>query len=725
MSPGSRSVFSPVTEQRSLFPPAVELGSGKPAAPDPFLVIARRRVLWFSIVVLFWMGAVFVRQVHLQIVRRAFFEEKARMQQQRTVPVRAGRGLILDRRGRELAVSVPVDSICAMPAEITDPDSVAAILSPIVRVPRAELAKRFAGRRGFCWVQRLVEPEVADRVRALNLKGIYFHKESKRYYPKGKTAAHLVGAVGLDQIGLAGIEQSKEEDLQGRPGIMVVSADARQRQFAGKLSREPEPGLNIMLTVDERIQSVAEREVSRAVARTGAEAAAIVILEPATGAVLAMANHPAFDPNRPPRSASELEVRRNYAVSSAFEPGSTFKLLTISAALEEKVARPDEIVDCQMGSIVVAGLRIRDHKKFGQLTVEQVLSNSSDVGAIKLGMRLGDRRMYQYIRRFGFGRPTGIELPGEAEGLTKPAEEWSKVSIGAISMGQEVGVTAIQMAQAVAAIANTGVLVPPRVIQSTFEAGGQPSPAVPRPGRRALSPETAIQVKRMMEKVVLEGTGKLARLDGYTAGGKTGTAQKIDPRTGAYSKSHFVASFVGFAPLHNPAVAIAVILDSPRGLHSGGGVAAPIFARVATEVLRYLQVPQDVPVNPATRRPLAEPDATLLTEVSDFSPDNDWGSRTGAFGAKQNKPGPVLAIVVNPRFPAPDLQPSLNPGLAGAMGRMSVPDFYGQTMRAVAEQAAALGLEVELHGSGLARLQSPPPGAPLPIGARVMVEFER
>ena len=345
----------------------------------------------------------------------------------------------------------------------------------------------------------------------------------------------------------------------------------------------------------------------------------------------------------------------------------------------------------------------------------QVLANSSDVGAIKLGMRLGDRRMYQYLRRFGFGRPTGIELPGEAQGLTKPAEQWSGVSIGAISMGQEVGVTALQMARAVAAIANEGVMAEPRVIQAAHETGKEPAKAAPRPGRRVLSAETAIVVKRMMERVVLEGTGKLARLEGYTAGGKTGTAQKIDPRTRAYSKTDYLASFVGFAPLHKPAVAVAVILDSPRGLHSGGGVAAPIFARLTPEVLRYLQVAEDVPVRPGRRRPPADPDAVLLAEVSDFSPqgmaEGGWGA---AAGATMNR-NITLAAAIQP-LAARGQSPMPYP---------LTPDFVGLTVRSVAEQAVALGLEVELHGSGLARIQSPPAGAPLPAGARVTVGFER
>src|SRR5712692_5385634 len=549
--------------QGTLFPPAVELGDRPAPAFDPHLLAARRKVLWFGIFISCWAVAVFVRLVYLQVVQRGFYEEKARLQQERTVAVRASRGLILDRRGRELAISVPVDSICAMPAEIADPESVSAILSRILGLPRAELAKKLSVRHGFCWIARLVEPELADRVRALGLKGIYFQKESKRYYPKGTTAAHLIGAVGLDQVGLAGLEQAREEELQGRPGAMVVSADARQRHFAGRLTQQPDPGLNIILTVDERIQYVAERELNEAISRTHAKAGAVVVLEPATGAVLAIANYPGFNPNQPVRSGTDIEKRRNFAISSAFEPGSTFKLVTISAALEEKVTRPDEVIDCQMGSIIVAGHRIRDHKAFGRLTVEQVLVNSSDVGTIKLGMRLGERRMYQYIRRFGFGRPTGLELPGEAAGLTKPAERWSKISIGAISMGQEVGITAMQLVQAVAAIANGGTRVRPHLIEATFETGGKPVPVAQPPAQRVLSPETAIAIKRMMEQVVLNGTGKLGRLEAYTAGGKTGTAQKIDPHTRTYSKTDFVASFVGFAPLNNPALVVAIILDAP------------------------------------------------------------------------------------------------------------------------------------------------------------------
>ncbi len=721
---GPRTGWRP--EQGSLFPPAVELGSNATAGPDPALSHVRRQVVWFAIAVLCWMVVVLARLCYLQVVRRSFFEEKARLQQQRTVEVRASRGLILDRRSHELAISVPVDSICAMPVEIPDPEAVGRILSQVLGLPRRELVKKLSVGHGFCWIARLVEPEQADRVRALGLKGIYFQKESKRYYPKGSTAAHLIGAVGLDQVGLAGIEQAREEELHGRPGKMLVSADARQRQFAGTLSQQPDPGVNLILTVDERIQYIAERELGEAVGRTGAAAGSIVMLEPATGAVLAVANYPTFNPNQPVRSPREMEKRRNYAIASAYEPGSTFKLVTIAAALEEKVARPEEVIDCQMGSIVVAGHRIRDHKPFGRLTVEQVLVNSSDVGTIKLGMRVGERRLYQYIRRFGFGRPTGVELPGEAMGLTKPAEQWSKISIGAISMGQEVGVTAMQMAQAVGALANGGTLVPPRVLEATFETGSKPVPVPRSTGRQVLSPETAIEMKRMMEMVVLNGTGKLARLEGYTAGGKTGTAQKIDPRTGAYSKTNFVATFVGFAPLNNPAIVVAIVLDSPRGLHSGGGVAAPIFPRVAGEALRCLQVPQELPVDPALRRRRMRPDPQLLAEVSDFNPDNGLQAieRRGEEASWRGEEAERWAGEEANRRRGEE-EPDVRRAVLLAVTHRAMPDFYGKPMREVVEQATAIGLALELRGSGVARRQFPSPGSPWPTGARVTVEFER
>lgn len=653
---------------------------GQPEGPPRDLAVARQRLVWFAIVALGWAGILFARLVDFQVVRRSFFEEKARLQQKRTVAVAASRGLILDRRGRTLAISVPVDSIFATLSEISDRESVQEILSPILGIPRAELARKLAPKGGFVWIQRLVDPEVSERVKALNLRGIYFQKESKRYYPKGTTAAHLIGAVGLDQAGLAGIEQSRDEDLQGLPGRMVVSSDARQRHFAGLLTQEPEPGLNLMLTIDERIQSLVERELEATMLRTGAEAASIVITEPSSGAVLAMASAPSFNPNQPVRSAVEAERRRNFAVGASFEPGSTFKLITVAAALEEKLTRPDEVIDCQMGSIVVGGRRIKDHKPFGRLTVSQVVANSSDVGVIKLGMRLGDRRMYQYIRRFGFGRATGVELPGEEMGLTKPDREWSGMTIGAISMGQEVGVTAMQMVQAVGVIANDGVLQPPRVIETLFENGRQPATAPPRPGRRVISAETAIQVKRMMEMALLEGTGKQARLQGYTAGGKTGTAQKIDPVTRAYSKTKYVAGFVGIAPLRNPSIAVAVVVDSPKGLHSGGGVAAPIFGRIAGEVLRYLGVPEEMPDDPARRR------RARLDE-------RPWNRE------------PAAATV--------------------RVAQNYMPDFLGQPVRTVAEMAAAIGLAVDMRGSGVARQQVPLPGTPLGAEPRVLVEFEQ
>ncbi len=691
--------------QRSLFPPACELGD-RETSMGPVLATARKRIIWFGLAMLGWAAVLFFRLVDLQVVRRAFFLDLARQQHEHSLEVRSTRGQILDGRGRELAASIELESIFVRPADISDPAGKAAVLARVLETPRAELLKKFSGGPKFQWVERLVSPQTAERVRALNFTGLYFQKEAKRIYPKGSMAAHVVGAVNIDQEGQAGVEQALNEPLAGLPGKMVITTDARQRSFSGAFVWSPEPGRSVMLTIDERIQYVVERELARAIERTGAPAGTIVVIQPGTGAILGIANHPGFDPNQPvrgkrnsPQEQREVLKRRNYAAEVTIEPGSTFKLITFAGALEEKLARPGEVLDCQMGSIVVAGERIGDHKPFGRLTVEQVLAYSSDVGTIKLGLRLGKERLYRYIRDFAFGRPTGIEAPGEAAGLTKPPKRWRGRSIGSISMGQEIGVTTLQLVQAVGAIANNGMLAPLRLVESTFATGEKPTPAPRRPPRRVISAETAILLKKMMEKAVLEGTGKLARLEGYTAGGKTGTAQKIDA-TGAYSKTDHVASFVGIAPVNNPAIVVAIVLDSPKGPHSGGGVAAPVFPRVATEVLRYLGVPAD----PTLRPSRVQPDARLLAELSDFNPENAHQGRLEAEAPE----APAAPMVQAPAL---------------VLAEASVPDFYGRGVRSVFEEALALGLEVDARGRGIARRQSLPAGSPAPAGARILVEF--
>jgi cell division protein FtsI (penicillin-binding protein 3) len=611
----------------------------------------------------------------------------------------------------------------------------------------------------FAWIARKVDAPTSERIRALNLKGIYSQKESKRYYPKRELAAQTLGYVGLDDEGLGGLERSFDSRLRGKPGKMLISLDARRKWF-GRVERRPEPGENLVLTIDEKIQYIAERELDAAMKQTHAIAGTAIVENPRTGEILALANYPTFNANA--FRKSDPQALKNRAVSDIYEPGSTFKVVTLAAALEEKLTTPEEIFDCENGSIVINNLRIHDHKPYGALTVSQILANSSDVGAIKVALRLGDERFDQYIRAFGFGRSTGIELPGETRGLTKPVNRWSKVSIGAISMGQEIGVSALQLISMMSTIANDGVYTAPRLVAGgigpgTNSAGGlQRVVFHPMEQRRVISTLTAAEMKKMLEGVVLYGTGRKAILDGYTSAGKTGTAQKIDPHSGRYSHTNYIASFAGFAPINNPAITVEIILDSPQGDHEGGGAAAPVFARVAQQTLQYLNVPHDAEISERRRQLLrasVKPD-----EIIDSSPDRlgdaaiaenessaDEESSVAHNPSVTTKPSAAHVIPAGvkptPSRPAVTLTAKATPRpsttatlpLVGGRGTVVVdiggstvaPSLLGLPVRNALETAQQAGIEIDIVGSGVAREQFPPPGAHLAPGAHISVRFAR
>lgn len=712
----------------------------------------------------FWICAVSYRLVALQIVQYGEFVHRANRQQQRTIDVSPKRGIIYDRNGKELAMTVNVDSVFAVPAEIPDAANTAELLARVLKVSSTEVETRLKSSRSFAWVARKIDSEQSARIRALNLRGIYFQKESKRFYPKRELAAQVLGYVGMDDEGLGGIERAFDARLQGKAGKMLISVDAKRRWF-GRVERQPEPGENVVLTIDEKIQYIAERELERAMAETRSEAATVVVQHPRTGEILALANRPTFDPNRF-RTAEKVALK-NRAVSDIYEPGSTFKIVTVAAALEEKLTTPEEVIDCQNGAIYIGNVRIRDHHPYGLLSVDRVMAHSSGVGTIKLGLRLGEHRFEKYIRGFGFGAHTGIELPGETRGLAKPASRWSKVSIGAISMGQEIGASALQVSAMTAAIANDGVYVPPRIVAGTTKPRGGPQTVEFRPaeGRRVVSTMTAAQLKNMMESVVLFGTGKKALLEGYTSAGKTGTAQKTDPVTGAYHPWKHVASFSGFAPLKQPAVVITVILDSPVGLHQGGQVAAPLFARIAQQVLAYMNVPHDIEMDESRLRILrakvrnedlieAMPDrvaggleitpelaaaaaaelesrstapgeraefkAASFTPLAPAAPAQGGGGTIPVYVARQQKTEPV--------WPPPQEDPkppARGTAVLDVYGGLVVPSFEGKSVRAALEVAQEAGVEIDVIGSGVAREQMPPPGARIAAGRRVAVRFAR
>jgi cell division protein FtsI/penicillin-binding protein 2 len=724
---------------------------------------ANKRLYLLGAILVLWAGAIGIRLIYLQIFRYGDFLARAQHQQQRTTDVAAKRGVIYDRAGRELAMSIAVDSVFAVPAEIPDLAGTVSLIARIAKVDPRELLAKCQAARTFCWVARKADAEVAERIRSLNLSGIHFQKESKRFYPKRDLAAQVLGYVGMDDEGLSGIERADDDQLRGKPGRMLISVDARRKWF-GSVEKQPDPGENVVLTVDEKIQYIAERELETAIQQTHAESGTIVVENPHTGEILALANRPTFNPNL----AREITPQKlkDHAVSDVYEPGSTFKLVTIAAALEERLTRPEEVFDCQMGSIVINGMRIRDSKPHGLLSVAGILAESSDVGAIKIALRLGEERFYKYIRGFGFGQPTGIELPGETRGLTKPLNRWSKVSIGAISMGQEIGVTPIQLAAMVSTIANDGVWMAPRIVVGTTAPQGVPQTVAFHPGaqRRVISPMTAAQMKQMMLGVVLHGTGKKAILEGYSSAGKTGTAQKVDPATRAYSRTKYVASFAGFAPINDPSITVAVILDSAVGLHQGGQVSAPVFQRVAQQVLEYLHTPHDVEL-PLSRQVLIAERKVKEQDIEEGSPDRlgdleaaEVGSSD--LGSAQSDPQPVVSSAK----PAPDVaakvvvpaalrQPEPTPPISNDLqtdaphektqprpgylpsngevvldveqGGVLVPSFLGKSVRSAIEIAQENGLDLDAIGSGLAREQSPLPGSHVPSGSQVMVKFGR
>src|SRR5215813_12176055 len=671
------------------------------------------RLLIIAGVALLWMTAVFGRLGYLQLFRHSDYLARAQRQQQRTIEITPRRGAIYDRNMHPLAMSVPVESAFAVPAEIGDNKIMAArLLSNVLGIPRDVLQTRLESSGSFVWISRKLPPDKAEAVRALNLKGVYLQNENQRYYPKRELAAHVLGFVDLDEKGLGGIEYGLDSLIRGKSEKIVVMADARQRWFDGG-SAQKDQGANVILTIDEKIQYIAERELAAAIAKTHAMAGTVIVQNPNNGAILALANWPKFNPNS--ANESKPEARMDRAVSAIYEPGSTFKLITLAAALDQNLTRPDEVFNCENGAVYIAGHRIRDHKPFGLLTVSDILAKSSDVGAIKIALRLGAPRFYDYIRAFGFGQLTGVDLPSESKGILRKLDNWSAISIGSVSMGQEVGVTPMQLVTAVSAIANGGTLYKPHVV-AAVKRGSESLPmtgalAAGEP-KEVIRPETAATLRQLMEGVVLQGgTGTRARLDGWTAAGKTGSAQKIDPATGRYSPTQLIASFSGFAPINDPAVTILVSLDSPVGEHEGGQVAAPVFKRIAEQVLPYLDVPRDVPLSPkliqaAYQRNETEEESSL----SDFMPVD--------FSAQPEQAPPAESGEKKAESAQPPVTVALDEG-----GDIVVPDFRGKTMRDVTELCLPLGLEPVLVGSGLAVEQAPTGGASVRHGAKITLRF--
>jgi cell division protein FtsI (penicillin-binding protein 3) len=654
-------------------------------------------VVWVIAVV--WMVAVLARLGYLQLFRYSDYLAKAQHQQQRIFEISPKRGTIYDRKGRELAVSLPMDSIFADPAEIADAELVARLLSGVLGLSADDVETKIREAHTPVRLAKKLSPEIVKRIGDMNLRGVFFQKENHRVYPQRELAASVLGYVDIDEKGLGGIEYSLDKQIRGKPGKVMVLADGR-RQLYDRTEAAADPGASVTLTIDETIQYIAEKELAAAIETTHAKAGSVVVQDPNTGELLAVANWPVFDPNDPGKFSADSRADR--AVSAAYEPGSTFKVITLTGAIENGVTNPDELIDCQMGSILVAGRLIHDHQKFGVISVRQILEHSSDVGAIKIALRLGSPKFYDVIRSFGIGQPTGIELPGENRGLLRPLENWTPSSIGSLAMGQEVSVTPIQIISAISAVANGGTLNRPHIVREID--GGPPNSLAPIDApRQPTDARTAATMRELMEDVMLEGTGQKSQLDGYTSGGKSGTAQLIDPVTRRYSATRYNASFVGFAPVNNPAVTILAVLDSPVGQHMGAEVSAPVFKKVAEEVLAYLGVPHDVP-SPSdveSAKNLKKP--AVRASGSDAAAELAKARFQEAIAGKQSAEGPTAEF--------------------GDQRLLVVPSLVGESVRGVTEDCSRIGLIPSLIGDGVALEQFPGAGTQVTRGSRVTVRF--
>jgi len=534
------------------------------------------------------------RLFFIQFFRSTYLAGIADKQHNLFVELEPLRGIIYDTNLKPQTVNIPMDSLFASANAIQDKDKKAIIrqLAQILNISQANLRDRLYRKKSFIWLARKLTPEQSGAVKKLNIKGLGFLKESKRFYPNNYLASHIIGFAGLDNVGLEGIEVYCDKYLKGEPGWAVFLRDARQKKL-GPLEEKmvlPKNGYDVVLSIDEAIQYIAERELDKVFKTYHARGASIIVMDPHTGAILALANRPTYDLNM--HSEVSKDRIRNRAICDLFEPGSVFKIVTLSAALEEKMVNEGDKFFCENGSYRVASHILHDHRPHGWLTFREVIEQSSNIGTTKVAQMLGPDIVSRYVKLFGFGSKLEVDLPGEVSGITKGPRQWSKISIAAIPIGQEVAVTTLQLVSGISAIANGGQLMKPYIIKEIRDKQGETikkfSPVMVR---KVISLDTAARVKKILTGAVEEGTGKLAKVPGFTAAGKTGTAQKLEPN-GTYSHNKFVASFIGFAPAEDPIIAIAVTVDEPHPYYFGGVVAAPVFKNVASDSIRYLRANQ-------------------------------------------------------------------------------------------------------------------------------------
>lgn len=640
-------------------------------------------------------AAIFGRAFQLQVVDAGRLKHLAQKQHRKTINIQSKRGDIYDRNLKELAVSIEVDSVFAQPGKIDSPRAAAKALSPILAMGPSEIEKKIKSQPNFVWLKRQVDLKDEERKRLSEIEGVGVVKEARRFYPNRQLASNIIGFTGIDSNGLEGVERYYDATLKGASRKFVGDKDAMGRLllFEDLEKTVPVQGMEVELTIDKTIQYIAEKALKKAVDEAGAKGGTALVMDPLTGEMLAMASLPTFDPNDIKRFEPRHWKNRN--ITDAFEPGSTFKLFLISAALEENIVKPRDSIYCENGSYRVADRVFHDHEKHGWLTVPQIIKVSSNIGSAKIGERLGKVQLYRYLKAFGFGGKTGIDLPGEATGSLRHHSTWSGVTIDTVSFGQGVSVTGIQLVSALSTIANGGFLMKPHVVRSVKDSSGAVvSETNPVIMRKVISEDTARRLTDMLVGVTEDGgTGTNAALDDFEVAGKTGTAQKPDLKNGGYMKGAYLASFVGFAPARAPRLSILVTIDEPRGeIYYGGQVAAPVFKEIAEQSLSYMGVFPENRKGPAVQFVKAE--KAVQKEIAEH-----------AAGVESEPVGTETEALT-----------SESP--------MSVPDFSGMTVRTVLKMARDRAIEVEINGSGSAYAQRPAPGQSIPSKGPVAVSFQ-
>ncbi len=553
----------------------------------------KNRLLLIGVLFFLFAGALISRLFYLQIIQHDELLARSEGQYRAEETVQYGRGNIYDRNMNALAANVELESVAVNPQEVTDPQRVAKILSAVLGKDFDKVLRQIESRKGFVWIQRKVLPEAVKAIKRESLQGVEFVIEHKRFYPKRKLASHSLGFVGIDNQGLAGVEYLHDSRLKGASVKLTTEKDARGRRirWANTAGQDKYQSLDVALTIDEVVQFFTEYELEKAVKKHQAVRGFAIVMNPKTGEIYSIANAPAFNPNN--FSSYPRETRKNQAISGSFEPGSIFKPVLAAAAIDSGVAAPNDIFFCENGAYRLGGRLFREATghSFGWLSLKDVIANSSNIGTIKIAEKLGRKTFYKYMKRFGFGEKLGVDLPGEGRGRLRPLREWSRLSHAPLSFGQEISVTPLQMISAISAMANGGALMKPYVTKATFKQGEAVARTEPQIIRRAVAPETGRKMLDILRRAVNHGTGKNAAIEGFDVAGKTGTAQKFDPLAGSYSDRFYMASFVGFVPAYSPRLAILVMIDSPKGTHYGGSVAAPVFREIAKQTLRYMNIP--------------------------------------------------------------------------------------------------------------------------------------